>query len=1078
MHRTRNLFGMLVAFFLLSATGAQGQTSRGSISGNVYDASAAAIPGATVTVTQKETGLRRTLSTATSGDFLFPDLAAGFYAVTASHAGFQTQQIENVEVQVARTTNLPITLSVAQQMQTVEVTAAAAALETTQTALNAVVTRRAVQDVPLNGRDYRQLLTLTPGFVSAAGAFESQNGNRYNQNNWQLDGVDNNDLWHNTEAINQGSISGVAGVLLPIDAIEEFNQQSVGGADFGRNPGSMVNVVIKGGTNDLHGSAYYFHRNEAVASTSPFTSPGTPSELRNHNFGASLGGPIVRNKAFLFLSYEGQRFISGNAIVATVPSNAWVTQSSAVLAKYSVPVNPVMTNVLANLWPSSIRNAPGTSLNFVSGDNNNYLSNNFVGKIDYNFNDKNRFFIRSIIATGDATAYAGSVYRDYFQAVPSRQQNWAAVLTSSLTPRFVNQVLVGVNYFLQNFNDLNNGANPPALGFNTGVTSFNFGTPNMEIDGFPNGGVGETPNLGRTDTTWHVTDDVSYALGSHALKFGGEYRHAKLFVHYLRDARGDFLWEGTAGPWAKDPSFSEPQRALADFLAGFISAGDATIATGDPRRNWLVNTISGYAQDNWQRSPRLNLSFGVRYDYNSPYHDPTHTIGIYLPNAPGGLAFPGQTGSPIGSIFPPDHHEFAPRLGFAFSPRRGGKTVIRGAWGIYYDTPNGNLFIDNRGSRDSGRGTSRNPGGPSPVFTITNNSLLTVVKDQPVFGSVTPQPPFGAYTINQNLTAPYVQNFSLNVQRQLSPSAVLQVGYVGSQARKLLITRNENQPPPSPTSYTSSGFTAARPFGLAFPQFAGITELSSSADSHYNSLQVSLRNTTWRGLTGQMAYTFSHARDEISFPRNRWPADSNNVRGDWGNADSDIRHILGGYFLYDVPQLGHSLPRLTKGWQLNTFFTFESGFPFTVFAGGNNSNTRARKDRADQVGNPFSGIVQPAQSGGLLTNGVTWFNPAAFKKNARGTFGNTARNAFYGPPFKSVDFSIFKNTPITERLSTQFRVEIFNVFNILNLASPDNFVSDGASFGLVTSTLATANGAPGIGSGEPFNIQFALKLRW
>ncbi len=1085
MFRTRTVYGLVAALFLLSVTG-QGQTSRGTISGNVYDASGAAVPEATVKLEQKETGLARSMSTSPSGDFVFPDLPTGLYTVSVSHAGFQTQQIENVEVQVAKITSLPITLSVAQTTQTVEVTATGAILETKQSAQNAVVSARAVQDIPLNGRDYRQLLQLTPGFVSGltprGQTISSQNGNRSSQNNWQLDGVDNNDFWHNSEAINQGSISGIAGVLLPIDAIAEFNQQSVGAADFGRNPGSMVNVVIKSGTNALHGSAYYFHRNDAVASTSPFTEPGTPSELRNHNFGGSVGGPMLKDKAFFFLSYEGQRFIAANAIVATVPSNAWVTQAQAVLAKYNVPVNPVMTNLLANLWPGSIRNAPGTSLNFVSGDNNNYLSNNFVGRIDYNFSPRNRFFVRSIIGTGEAVAFNCSVYRDYFQAVPSRQQNWAAVLTSTLTPRLVNQVLVGVNYFLQNFDDLNHGANPPALGFNTGVSSFSLGTPNMEIAGFTNGGVGETPDLGRTDTTWHVTDDLSFARGSHALKFGGEFRRAKLFVHYLREARGAFSWDGTATApplnlWANDSSFSTPQKALADFLAGFIAPNSATIATGDPRRDWFVNSLSGYFQDNWQFSPRLNLNYGVRYDYNGPFYDPTSTIGTFLPGAPGGLAFPGQPGSPIDSLYPPDHHNFAPRVGFAFTPKRGGKTVIRGAWGVYFDIPNGNLFIDNRGGRDAGRGGSRNPGGPKPVFTITNNSLITVVNNQLIFGSVTPKPPFGAYGINQGLTSPYVQNFSLNVQQQLTPSVVLQVGYVGGQGRKLMITRNQNQPPPSQTAYSSTQIQGVRPYGGLFPQFAGITEISSSGDSHYNSLQVSLRNTSWHGLTGQVAYTLGEARDDMSFARNTWPTDSNNVRGDWGNADFDTRHNLSGYVLYDLPQLVHSAPRLTKGWQLNAFFTYNSGFPFNVFSGVDNSHTRARNDRADQAGDPFSGIVQPAQTGDLLTNGVRWFNPAAFAKNAAGTFGNTQRNQLYGPHFRTVDFSVFKNTPITERISTQFRVEMFNAFNILNLAAPDNRVTSGNSFGLISSTLH-AGDAPGIGSGEPFNVQFALKLIW
>lgn len=596
--------------------------------------------------------------------------------------------------------------------------------------------------------------------------------------------------------------------------------------------------------------------------------------------------------------------------------------------------------------------------------------------------------------------------------------------------------------------------------------------------------MGEFSNLGRTDTTWQVTDEVAYAFGSHAVKLGGEFRRAKLFVYYLREARGAFYWDGTAGPWANDASFSTPEKALADFLGGCIAPGRGVIATGDPRRNWFVNSLYGYVQDTWQANPRLSLNLGLRYDYNGPFFDPTHTISTFLPGfTPTGLAFPGQPGSPINSLYPKDLDNFSPRFGFAFSPEKEGKTVIRGAWGLYHDVPNGNLFMDNRGATDAARSASRNPGGPNPVFTITNQSQITVVAGQYLFGSATPVPPFGAYGVNQDLRSPYVQNFSLNVQHRLTPSAILAIGYVGSQGRKLLITRNENQPLPSPTPYAD--FQAARPYASLFPQFAGITELSSSGDSHYNSLQVSLRSTSWHGFQGQIAYTLAHGRDEVSVARNNWPVDSNDVRGDWGNADFDTRHNLKGYFIFDVPQLVHSLPRLTKGWQINGLFSYDSGFPFSVVSGQGDSHTRSATsasavlydDRADQVGNPFSGIVQPAQARGLLTNGVRWFNAAAFAINAPGTFGNTKRNQFYGPLFKTIDLSVFKNTPITEKIIAQVRIEIFNIFNILNLARPDLCVCDGGSFGLISGTVH-AGDAPGIGSGEPLNVQLGLKLIW
>jgi len=329
MLKMRNLLGWVLAVSALLPA-AIGQTSRGGISGTVADKSGASVPDAMIEIEQKGTGLRLSMPTTSAGVFSFPDLPTSYYTVTISHSGFQTQKITDLEVQVGRISSLTITLNVAQAVQTVTVEAAAATIETSESALNAVVGERAIQEMPLNGRDFRQLLELTPGFNSQF----SMNGNRPNQNNWQIDGVDNNDFWHNSEAVNQGSISGIAGVLLPIDSIEEFNQQSVGGADFGRNPGSMVNVAIKSGTNLFHGTLYYFNRNDAFAKPSPF---GDYGKLRNHNFGGSIGGPIWKDKAFFFFNFEAQRFIAGNSILATVPSDAWVALAEAKMAARNYP---------------------------------------------------------------------------------------------------------------------------------------------------------------------------------------------------------------------------------------------------------------------------------------------------------------------------------------------------------------------------------------------------------------------------------------------------------------------------------------------------------------------------------------------------------------------------------------------------------------------------------------------------------------------------------------------------------------------------------------------------------------------
>src|SRR5215470_9306298 len=405
-------FLMLSALFCLSSPRhAAAQTFRGGISGTVADSTGAVIPLANVQIERDGTGMKLRMETSASGTFPFADLPTGVYTAIVSRPGFQAERITNVEVQVGRTTSLAVALKVGGATETETVSADTATIETNQTALNAVVTERAVQEIPLNGRDFKELLQLTPGFNE----FGSMNGNRWTQNNWQIDGADNNDFWLNQEAINQVNSSGIPGVLLPLDSISEFNQQSLGGADFGRNPGSLIEVATKSGTNDFHGSLYYFNRNEAFAKQSPFTPIGASDKLRNHQYGASLGGPIWRDKFFFFLNYEGQHLIVGNVVLGTVPSDAWVTQAEAIMLGNNIPVNPVMVNLLHNLWPSSIRSAPATANNFCGCANNDSVSNNGVARVDYVLNPKERLTIRGFVGSGDARGFFNSVYPAFFR---------------------------------------------------------------------------------------------------------------------------------------------------------------------------------------------------------------------------------------------------------------------------------------------------------------------------------------------------------------------------------------------------------------------------------------------------------------------------------------------------------------------------------------------------------------------------------------------------------------------------------------------------------------------------------------
>jgi hypothetical protein len=1041
--------GFSVLVFLLLAAASHAQTFGGGISGRVLDESGGVLPGVSVTATHIATGASRTTESSTTGQFSFPDLPLGTYRVEASLQGFQPQRA-TVEVTVSRISPLELKLGLSTVSETVQVSATALTLDTVSTALSNVISPKQVQDLPLNGRNFVRLLQLTPG---AAG--NAINGNRTRGNNYQIDGADNNDAFQNVAAVNQGGVSGIAGTLLPIDAIDQFSVQSGGGAEQGRNSGSTVNLVIKSGTNEFKGSTYYFNRHEALAAQSPIAAPGSPKrQIRNNQGGFSLGGPILKNKAFFFSTFESQRLTAGNTTATTTPSEAWIASATQLLNQFSVPVNPVSVNLLA-LWPQTSRSGlPATAQNFISTDPNDYTSHNGIVKVDQEFNDKHRISARYFGGGGPQTAQTNSPFRGYYQYVPSRMHNISIIPTSVITSHLLNQLVIGYNYFKQTFNSADLSFNPAAAGLNTGVVDDPdlAGPPNVTLSGFA--AVGGTQPLGRVDDTWHVTNSLSYSKGNHQLKLGGELRTAKLFIFYDSNKRGNFTFDGTVGPWSSLPASqaSSALKALADYMAGYVAT--ASVVRGNTHHHYVQNSWDLFAQDAWTVSPSLTVNFGLRYTNPGVLHASDGPLTTFIREQ--GMVSTDE-------LYPNDANNFSPRLGFAYTPRAGGSTVIRGSYGLYFDMLAVNFFTANTGFANGGAlGVGNNPGGTTPVYSITQ-TRFTIANNQPVFGA-TPRPPFGAFAVSQDLELPYVHSFNINVQRQLNRSMIAQVGYVGTRGRQLALMRDINAPPPN----ASGLIQANRPFAAQYPELAAINELVTIGRSSYNSLQVSLVQNGWHGLSGRLNYTLGHARDNGSEARNTLPMDSTNIDLDWGNSSFDIRHVFTAGLNYDVPAFVQS--RLGQGWQVNAILHFQSGQPFNVTTGTDRSGTGARVDRPNLVGDPFDGVVQPT-SGQFKA----YFNPAAFAVPPAGTYGNLPRNAYYGPGFKTVDLSVFKTTKLNGRVSLQARWEVFNVFNWINWANPGSSMSNSTSFGLLTNT-SQGNNAPGIGSGEPRNMQLALKL--
>ncbi len=1103
----RRLLGSMLVLALLGVAG-YAQTFRGAINGTVTDPSGAVVAGASVKSTNVATGVAIDAVTTSDGQFAFQDLPLGTYTIQVSASGFRSVTVDKVEVTAGGAYTLPVKLSAGSAGTTiVEVSAAALALDTTTATQDNILPTEAVQDVPMNGRDFTQFAAVQPGYGGySVGGFGSLNGTRANQMNWQIDGVDNNDFWHNIPAVNQGGVSGIAGVIMPLDAIDEFAAQTQSSAEGGRNAGGIVNVVLKSGSNQIHGSAYYYNRNTSFGAATPFFNPSTfpagvstkKPPLRNENFGFSLGGPIIKDKTFWFITFEKQKYTIGLSGLNTEPSLAYQADALALLAANGIPESPISKQLMANLWPSLINNLPAQTGNYFATNPSIGYSYNGLVKLDHNFTEKHHFSIRWFGGQGDqiaplggsaALATASSNLPYYFEKAPIHVYNYAATLNSVLTPRMTNQLLFGVNYFNQVFNDANHSFNTASYGLDLSPSALIkgqpiLGAPNIQIAGFEQ--VGLSPPQGRNDITGMLADIVSYNVGKHQFRFGGEFRQGRVDEFYFRHSLGKFVFDGSQGPWptcATGDQVCSATNALADFLAGNVQS--SSISVGNAERKVLVNGMDFFMQDAWQLTRRLNINWGLRWDYFGPLHSSAKDLAVFIPSA--GIKIQGNG---IGSIFPPDKNNFAPRLGFAYQPTSREDLVIRGGIGVFYDQINMNPFLDFRPPNNAD-GLEDNPAGPSPVSSYSaagpnysNKSSYTWQPNLNIFnpvttcvtGNVATDPNcgtsvFDVFGVNQNFRTPYFFNYNLNVQKSFGNGmAVWQVGYVGSEGRKLSVMLDINQ---LPGTHADGALTQ-------FPNYGGINQLNSIGTSNYNALQSTLRLRAWHGLSSSFAYTWAHALDDITAYRGALPYDSTNLKAEYGNGDFDTRHNFSATLTWDIPGSSHGPKVLTHGWSVNSLMTFHRGQPLDQSRTG-----------YDIIGSPFAGVSHSFQKTASFT-GVTWINagqipglPSAFCLPALdgGTApcsgpnifgGDLRRNQIYGPGYSAVDMSVLKNIPITERVRAQFRIEFFNLFNHINLASGVGATSPGN--GNITDTIGDFNGAPGIGPGEAFNMQLGLKI--
>jgi hypothetical protein len=978
------------------------------------------------------------------------------------------------------------------------------------------------------------MLAQTPGFAglsTGGGAgVASVNGTRSNSVNWQIEGTDNNDLWWNIPAVNQGGVSSIAGVILPVDAIDNFSFVTSGTTAIGRNPGGTANLTIKSGTNSLHGTAYYYNHNEFFQQTNPFltTKPAT----RNQHYGFSVGGPIWKNKTFFFLAGEHQGFLIGAETAGTEPSLPYVAEATSVLTAYGITVNPVAHNLLygtgslAGLWPSSAVNSslPANSNNFRATGNLTGHSFNGIIHLDEQLTDKDHFSANWFVGQGTQTAPTSTPIAAYFENAPIHVDNFSLVYNRVLTPSIANQLSAGVSYFNQVFSDADTGFDPIGLGLNTGVTDPALaGAPKIIIgstgasSGLTAGGsgfdlTGATAPSGRNDITGHLDEDLTWTKGAHQFHFGGELRQAQVDDFYQTGERGTIYFDGSQGPWVttstacsalskngKAPYTSATAPTdpnvlfLADFLAGCFDPTQSEITQGDPKRQVFVNTFSLYGQDSWQLNKRLSLNYGIRYDYEGPVHSDLPNLSIFDPSVSGGLAVAGQQ---VPDIYGKFWGGASPRVGFALQIDNQSKTVLRGGYGWYSDSLYMKSILQNNGSTNIAVfGPGQNPAGSEKVAQASGLKDTVITSGGAIF------PSYAASlsnlngsinkisTFDKNFRPSYTQNFDLNLQHSFTSSVIFQLGYVGTKGTHLMglfdinpgALNSLNVAVPSTSKTCAPVYSGAvpgtpgndlqcsRPYFSTFPNFSVIDEARSNLGSDYNSLQSSLRIQNWHSLSAQLAYTWSHALDYETGLLPYLPQNPYNEQGEYGNSDFDVRNTVTGYLDYTVPTF-RGPKRLTKGWEVNSGFSFHGGTPYTVLSSSNPSGNGEGADRAVQVISDPKAGVSHAISGGV----VQWFSPNAYVDAPAGTYSPTRRGQATNPGYNAIDASFIKTTSITERVSAQFKADIFNIFNHTNLA-PVGF-PDAGEGGQISSTLGPYLGNPGFGPGEPLNAEFALKI--
>ncbi len=1049
--RIRRIAGLAVSILIVSVQFLVGQTSTSIISGTVTDSSGAVVSGAQVNVKNVGTGIVTGLTSDAQGRFRASEMIIGDYEVQASHAGFQTVVRKGITTTVGGEAIVDIALAVGQSQQVVTVDAQVSQVDTTTSAISNTVTRTQIEELPMGSRNQTDLLGLAPGvgYVIPVGG-----ANYGKQDNYSISGARPNGILFlidntNLETYNGHSTgSGATGATLGLEAIGDYQTlTNTYSAQFGGN-GGLVNAASKSGTNNLHGSAYFYLTNsDVLTARSPFATFIRPGDTiakapPSHKglFGGSLGGPIQRNKAFYFANYEGIRQGSENESIMTgvpdINAHAGYLPCATAGPKYGCNAStglayvgvPATIAPLLALFPVGATTSSGVG-NAVSVVPTSSQDNYLLTRFDYTFSARDSLFVRYV----RNTALALTLQQIPLVQEADRTANHFVTIEEDhvISPTLINLARIS---FLRPYENAQNVTAPiPAL-------------QAINIPGATQGllTLGNKLTIGSNnlvpyrmaEQTYQVMDDVIWTHGAHNVKFGGLYAVV-----------ADFSNQGTTGAnWA----FGN--------ILGFLTAQPTSLAGGlpghlDDYRDAISKQVMPYVNDEWKFSRRLTLNLGVRYEWLSNPGSRHNLFSNITSVATNTNWVPVPTAMPNN----PSNKNFAPRVGFAFDPFADHKTSIRGGYGIFYNELTAHVWLNAYWtSAPYLNGSVPNPAWPVPF----SGGATPVVPNTAQFG----------LNYMSKMHTPYMQQYNLSIQHEIAQGTIFSAAYVGSKGTHLLQAIDQNFPVPVNGTYGTAGPNGTvTPNIRPNPNFGKLYLRSTAANSNYNSLQLSLNRRFANHFQTQVAYTFQKSMDIVS--GDQGPDSSNGGNNiimdpfaasrEHARSNFDFTHVLKINGIYEMP---FTRNEAVKGWRLSGVITAQSGEPFTIFDGFDETGS-------GQTGKAGAGRpnLNPGGNANPIIGSVSqWFDPSQFTLNPVGTFGNLGRNTAVGPRLINVNVALLKRTTIhkiSEHFNLEFRAEITNLFNHPNYGLPDqNLYNSGPtspggkpvanpSVGQITSTI-------------------------